>query len=123
MSRPRVLAEADRIAGRRHARHQLGGWLGRPSRHAHRQADRWLAALDALDDTPADTAITWGKETTMGTMREDRAGRQPERRRGCGLRRVGAVLDELERTPGTLVSRAAWPAGMGRWVSGAKGQD
>ncbi len=44
-----ALEEAALLADRRFAQHQLRGWLGVPSRLAHRQADYWLDVIDAAE--------------------------------------------------------------------------
>ena len=57
-----VVTEAALVAIRREAVHQMRGWLGVPSRKAHRQVDRHLGQIAAADDllTP-DVVFRWGR--------------------------------------------------------------
>jgi hypothetical protein len=55
---PSVIEVAELVAQRRDAQHQLAGWLGVPSRKAHRQADRFLDVVQAVgDELVSDRAI------------------------------------------------------------------
>ncbi len=59
---PSVLEVAELVAERADARYQLNGWLGVPSRKAHRMADQFMGRIQDLEaDLTPDVVLDWSR--------------------------------------------------------------
>lgn len=56
-----ALEQAQLLADRRHAQHELRGWLGMPSRLAHRRADQLIDRINQVevDLVTQDVVLRW----------------------------------------------------------------